>query len=525
MQSLAAGGLDWLRVMEVALEQYVLPLVSANFAAADSPVAPREWSNGFRIRFDRIARRNLYLSTHLLSILDSFQSAGVTAIPYKGPVLTAQAYGDLALRTFDDLDFLVPHRELARAYNSLCAHGFVPETSQDAIAEGRQAPGQYLFQKDHGQCVVEIHTERTLRYYPKPLDVDRLLSRVVHIPFCGRRVPTFAAEDLLMLLSVHASKHFWDRLLWVCDVAELVQAQDRFDWDLALDTAQRHACERMVLLGASLAAQLVEAPVPESVVRRANEAPHVRELGRRVATSLFRDETAVLGLASRFAFRMRLSQSPLMGLRYCLRLLTSPTQEDRAQTPWATGRLTPVQRALRPFHLLRKYGSGLVRRPAPDLAPFVASPPEFVEAMLALAELQPGDVLFDLGCGEGDIVIAAARRYGIRCVGVDLNPSLLRRARAKSREAGVGDLVRFIRADAKSVPLSGASVVTLYLVQVGVLKLERRLRTELRPGARVISRDAPMGGWPPERIVEIPGSPMSTIYRWTVDASAASSAA
>ncbi len=136
--------------------------------------------------------------------------------------------------------------------------------------------------------------------------------------------------------------------------------------------------------------------------------------------------------------------------------------------------------------------------------------------MLALAEIRPDDVLYDLGCGTGGIVIAAARRYGIHCVSVELDGRLLRRARKDARRAGVGRLVQFVRQDAKTVDVTRATVVTLYLVQTGVLKLEQKLRAELRPGARVISRDSPMGGWPPEKVLDIPGEPATTLYRWTV---------
>ncbi len=367
---LSAGGLDWARVMETSLEQYLLPLVSAHLAATDPPGLPQGWLDGFRKRYDRNARRSLYLTSHLLSVLDAFDSAGITAVPYKGPVLAALAYGDLGLRAFDDLDFLIPHRDLPRVYEQLGALSFEAEIPRAvALSPRGAAPGQYLFHKDRSQCVVEVHTERTLRYYPKPLDVEGFLSRAIQVPLAGRRVPSFTPEDLLTMLSVHASKHFWGRLLWVCDVAELVQRADRFNWDAAIERADRGGCERMVLLGLWLADALLGAPLPEEVKSRARATPQVPALGRGVASSLFRDEETVPGLAERFLFRVRMSRSVGAGVRYSFRLLTSPTEEDRQWARWASGSLAPVQRALRPLRLLRKYGSGLVRRAAPDLAP------------------------------------------------------------------------------------------------------------------------------------------------------------
>jgi hypothetical protein len=362
IQHLAGQEIDWLAFEQIALDQRVSPLVYKSLSGV--ACVPRVCLNLFRRRFEENARRNLYLAGQLLRLTDAFRAEGIVAIPYKGAVLASAVYGNLALRQFDDIDILIPQRDLPRAYHCLVGEGFQAEMPFEAcVVGGGGAPGQYCFFKDGGNCLVELHTEQTLRYYPRPLDLEELFGRVVSVPLGGAAVPSFAPEDLLMILSVHASKHFWSRLLWICDVAELVQIPQGFGWDSALERARQRGCERMVLLGLYLAEEFLQVPLPEMVRARMRESRHVRTLGRRVAAMLFQDASTTPGLLERFQFRVGALEGWRAGLRYSLRLATLPTEENRhsarlGKAPsWA-------ERLKRPFQLLRKYGTGLVRRPA-----------------------------------------------------------------------------------------------------------------------------------------------------------------
>jgi SAM-dependent methyltransferase len=135
--------------------------------------------------------------------------------------------------------------------------------------------------------------------------------------------------------------------------------------------------------------------------------------------------------------------------------------------------------------------------------PFVVSPPEVVERMLRLAEPRPGELLVDLGSGDGRIVIEAAKRYGARGLGVDIDPALVSRATENARRAGVDGLVQFKVQDFFETDLRGVSVVTMYLLPEVNLKLMPKLLQDLKPGARVVSHDYEMGGWRPDETIEL----------------------
>lgn len=133
------------------------------------------------------------------------------------------------------------------------------------------------------------------------------------------------------------------------------------------------------------------------------------------------------------------------------------------------------------------------------LAPFVPTPEAVVEQMLRLAEVTSNDTLYDLGCGDGRIVITAAREYGARGVGVDIEPHWVAESKANAKKYGVEQLVDFRLEDALTVDLTNATVVTLYLVHWSTAKLRPIIRDQVKPGTRIVSNNYGMGDWQPDR--------------------------
>ena len=149
----------------------------------------------------------------------------------------------------------------------------------------------------------------------------------------------------------------------------------------------------------------------------------------------------------------------------------------------------------------------------PDVL-FVPTPQTVVDAMLELAGVMPTDVVYDLGSGDGRIVITAAKKYGARGVGIDIDEALIKKATENAAAAGVGDRVRFVSQDLFSADLSEATVVTLYLLQSLNERLRPKLVRELKPGARIVSHVFNMGPeWPSEKIVTVDAS---RLFLWSI---------
>jgi SAM-dependent methyltransferase len=149
----------------------------------------------------------------------------------------------------------------------------------------------------------------------------------------------------------------------------------------------------------------------------------------------------------------------------------------------------------------------------PINTPYVASQPRIVKAMLELANVTGSDMVYDLGCGDGRIVIAAAQQYGARGVGVDINPARIEEARANARDAGVDDRISFEVNDLFDADIHGATVVALYLLPDVNLRLRPRLLRELTPGTRVVSHAFNMGDWKPDKELVVEGE---YVYLWTI---------
>ena len=150
----------------------------------------------------------------------------------------------------------------------------------------------------------------------------------------------------------------------------------------------------------------------------------------------------------------------------------------------------------------------------PDVI-YVPTPQQVVDEMLKIAGVKEGDVLYDLGSGDGRIPVTAAKRFGIRAVGIDIDPDRIKEARANAKKNGVEKLVTFRNQDLFKANFKEATVVTLYLLPDLNVKLRPRLWKELKPGTRIVSHQFDMGDWKPEKTVELDGR---TIYFWTIPA-------
>lgn len=519
IRALLNENLNWSEVLASAHEHKLGPLLDDRFRALDGSWLPQDQKQRLALLARDLARNNLAYMGEMLWLCGIFEAARIPAIPFKGPALGWLAYPNFAQRTCVDLDFVLPQRYIPQTMSLLQAHGYRPQFDAIEAQAGQRgaAPGQYAFVSSSKRIFVELHTERTLRYFSRPLNLDEINSRLIRFQIGGQNVSAFSVEDQLVMLSVHGAKHFWERIAWLVDIARLISVRE-VNWVLLFEIAETLQSTRFLLLGLYLAHEVVGSSLPESVLERARNDRHVRWLAGKAIEQYAGNLVSMRGVWPRALFRFRSSDRFWRGLRQLIRLSMSPTETDR-QTVRLPGFLAPLYTIVRPLRLLGEYGLGLKRRLRPDLAIYQPTPEEIVDSMLSLAGIGLGDVLYDLGCGDGRIVVTAAEKYGIRAVGVDINPKRIAEARAKARVHGVENRVDFVLGDAKKMDLSEATVVTMYLGADGNLRLVDHLHAQLRPGARIVSRDFKIYGWTPKRSenhVTSKGAPTS-LYLWTIE--------
>ena len=286
----------------------------------------------------------------------------------KGQALAMQAYGDAAMRNYGDLDFLVRHADIARATQLMMDAGYQPQIPLSAIAAGK-IPGQYMFRQSEAKLLVELHNDRTMRYYPRGLPIEQLFARSVRVPMDGREIPAPSIEDHLILICIHGAKHFWERLMWIADVAALIARHPEMDWPQAFAAAEEAGAETMLHGGLLLAANVLQLQLPREILARAQADAAARAMTEQVlqwlpaagessASALERGglarEVHERGLLQRGLFRMRMRGGVARGAGYFLRLLFSPTEEDWDANATESSSFIDVLK--RPFRLAKKHG-------------------------------------------------------------------------------------------------------------------------------------------------------------------------
>jgi hypothetical protein len=232
--------------------------------------------------------------------------------------------------------------------------GFEAAVPFTAIDAGK-IPGQYLFSKPESKLLVELHNDLTLRYFPRPLPIEDFFARQVRVRLDAHEAPAPSVEDELVLICIHGAKHFWERLIWVADVAALVTRQTEMDWERAEESARAIRAEHLLHMGLRLAAELLRARLPENVQALVQKDATAAKLVKRIMQWLPAAGYAPPGLFERAVFRMHMRGGVFAAPAYLLRLSLSPTEEDwQSDGRVSRNRFLDVLR--RPIRLVRKYG-------------------------------------------------------------------------------------------------------------------------------------------------------------------------
>lgn len=345
----AAGG-DWAELTALAARHGLLPLLTR--ALADAPEdLPRQVFVDLWARQERLALRNQVLAGTLLEVLGRLDAAGLPALPFKGPVLADQLHGDVALREFVDLDILVPADRVREARALLEAAGFQPEYPLRPGQERaflRAAAQYHLLVHDPVRDVaVELHWKTDPDAPVEDAQDPGWWERLPRRPFLQGSVRALPPEDLLLVLAFHGSKHHWERLGWLVDLARLIQRHPEVDWTVLRARAARLRASRRLALGLDLAARLLQAPVPPALAAWAATLPGVRALAAPIEAALGHPEAPAPGPFRRLARDLRLFDSLPRKAAYATRTLFAPTLEE--WTAWSLppglGWLYPALRA------------------------------------------------------------------------------------------------------------------------------------------------------------------------------------
>jgi hypothetical protein len=257
------SGVDWVYLRETAIQHGIVPLLYKRLKGEMADLVPLDELSELRTFFVANAIKNIRMTQHLLKVLHLLMDSGVEVMPFKGPVLAVQAYGDLSLRSYSDLDILIHENDLFRVFQILSDQGYtlnatdngyllnnpVP-TSLDRILNFIQKKDVHFFFHDD---LLEVHWKIVERLYAVPLEMDQIWDRSLPFLINDEKVKTLSPEDMVIVLCFHGFKHAWQNLRWLADLIHTISNHPDLKWHNVLVQAENLGLKRIVLLGLFLA--------------------------------------------------------------------------------------------------------------------------------------------------------------------------------------------------------------------------------------------------------------------------------
>ncbi len=285
IRQLLMEDVDWALFVRKAIDHGLASLVGHALASLASDSVPADILAGFQSLLEQTRRSNRALLDELSQSLENLAAIRVDAISFKGPVLAMQAFGDLGLRSFRDLDFLIHDCDLPQTIKTLCDLGYERQAnlSWPQLNVIHKLQGQEIMFKP-GVVAIEPHTRLTPLKMALDIDYDGLWRRARPENISGHWMLTLEPEDTLILLAIHGGKELWWDIKWACDFADFLASHSGLNWNAITERARAQGCLRMLLVAASLAHGYLGAKVPEFVLAAANEVAVVNGIVRRILT-------------------------------------------------------------------------------------------------------------------------------------------------------------------------------------------------------------------------------------------------
>ena len=357
---ISSGKIDWEYIYDRSRVHSILPLVFKNLA--HTPVFKsyetlfKKWKDDFQLN----AAHNVMLSLELINVFKKLAEKELSVLPIKGAALAVQAYKDLNLRRFTDIDLLCHKNELEPIIECLKKQGFELNPPLTRLQM------QWLIQKRYNlalksldrQIIIELHWHIVPEQYLPDFSAETFWTEFSEVELLQNQIKTLSAENHLLLLCIHGSKHLWTRLAWICDVAEMIKSHRKMKWELIYSRLSTPTVKVMFHLGLLLATRLLEANVPSVVLQKASSDARAMYLSDIIALRLFqKQEPYFKSRTETLKFNWHLRQK--LGDKFAyLKLLTEPTDTDFDRTSLPAS-LDFLYYLLRPLRLMSKRRKGL----------------------------------------------------------------------------------------------------------------------------------------------------------------------
>jgi len=354
--------LDWNYIFKVIERNAVTPIFVWNLLRHFNQLLPEEVKKTLNREFQEHTRHNMFLTRKLIEIIGFFNSNDIPILPFKGPLLANQAYGNLALRRFGDLDILLPPKYLETGIKLLMTNGYTPTSGLNWLSKTNWHTSH---KKDVGfisadkNVLLELHWKLSGSHFAVPFEMSRLWQKLETVNLAGIKVNTLSFNDLLIYLCLHGAKHSWERFGWICDINELIRSEKDIDWNLVNAEAKRLGCENTLALGLYLVHEFFGLKVPVPNWQKIENDLTLREIVTDIRARLFAPEMVSVVIGDRYLYQLKLKEKfwdrwklHLHYILWYLKIIFTPNETDKNlfQLPRWLGPLYLIMRPLRLFY-------------------------------------------------------------------------------------------------------------------------------------------------------------------------------
>jgi len=334
--ALLPGPIRWNALFQLADQHGVTCLLFQSLSGFRDAVPPEEM-RALDQRYQANLHRVLLTARELIRVLESLDSLSIEAMPYKGLALAEILYGDVATRQSGDIDLLIHSQDVARIKEAVCNLGYTTQLSLSAKQEQAYLVSGYecSFDSAAGKNLLEVQWALQPRFYAVDFDIEGLFQRAISVTVAGRNMKTPSPEDLVLVLSVHAAKHMWTRLIWLCDIARLMQ-MPALDWNWIERQARSWGIVRILRVTLLLTNQLLNAALPQKIEHSTVNDRKAQAWSQSIGGDLARSASVDVESWKYFRRMMRLRERRIDQCRFLWRLALTPGPNE-----WKSVRLPP----------------------------------------------------------------------------------------------------------------------------------------------------------------------------------------
>src|ERR1700689_1927623 len=324
LRLLASGPIRWKLLFDLADRHGTRPLLHQALTDLDGTVPAAEMS-ALQQSYQTNLHKALFLSRELIRIVDQLSAFGIEVMPYKGLALAELAYGDIALRQAGDIDLLIRAQDLPRIRDAVRDLGYTPHLNLSAAEERAYLKSGYecAFDGAAGPNLLEVQWAIQPRFYAIDFEMTGLFRRAATVMVAGRAMKTPSPEDLLLILSAHAAKHVWARLVWLCDIARIMSLPT-LNWGWIESQARELGIVRIVCVSMLLANRMLSAAVSPAVHVQLGEDPATLALAEEIQSRIVSETALNAESLAYFRLMMRLRERRVDRLRFLQRLAFTP---------------------------------------------------------------------------------------------------------------------------------------------------------------------------------------------------------